>query len=399
MTPPNPELLDLYETYTGSATSIGANFSALSESLNAERPLIVVTHGDVAFYRGSGSAPLIEGFRLKTRGFKELAAVSHLGPAVATIARMKSLAPQGDWRRECERLIRACAQARGANSPELWSEGIAVGAFAGREGAIARMVDYTCRQTETFLSRSLRDDHYLTASAVRRDYLSGPAAHLPVPVNRVMVATFFLSGLDLAHRLIGWFDAQVVAWEDAMVVVAGQQGRPTAGVTIESNSVAKVIRTISRGRLPYRNLLIAPHAPVFPLYDGADRSEAAALETTYRRLWSTIIATSDLGEDMFDGYPAFEPHAPRDIAPSRSRGVSEMPPITAPDDWAAMTTRLRVVLEDPRQLLSGAVTDYASQQLIDHDNDPSRVTVPGLDGEPYPEHEPSDPRNVATSAT
>jgi hypothetical protein len=43
-----------------------------------------------------------------------------------------------------------------------------------------------------------------------------------------------------------------------------------------------------------------------------------------------------------------------------------------------------VVMEDPTQLLSGAVTDYASRQLIEHDNDPTAVTVPGLDREPYP---------------
>ena len=66
-----------------------------------------------------------------------------------------------------------------------------------------------------------------------------------------------------------------------------------------------------------------------------------------------------------------------------------MPTIAGPDDWAAMVTRLRVVLEDPRQLLSGAVTDYASQQLVDHDNRPQDVVVPGLDHEPYPALEPA----------
>jgi hypothetical protein len=60
-----------------------------------------------------------------------------------------------------------------------------------------------------------------------------------------------------------------------------------------------------------------------------------------------------------------------------------MPAIAGPDDWFAMTSRLRVVLEDPRQLLSGAVTDYAAQQLVEHGNDPTKLTVPGLDGEPY----------------
>ena len=267
---PSPELIGLYETYTASADSIGARLAALAEAANAERPLIVVTHGDIALYAGGGAPPVIEGFRLQTRGFKELAAISHLGPAVATVARMKALAPDGSWRVEAARLIEASRAAREANSRELWADRIALTAFSGREDSIARMVDYTCRRTEEFLWQALRDEKYLDAAAVRRDYLAGPAAHLPVPVNRVMVATFFLSGLDLAHRLIRWFDAQDLAWESAMVLVAGQQGRPTAGVTVESNSVAKVIRTVSRGRLPRRNLLIAPHAPVFPLHNGMD---------------------------------------------------------------------------------------------------------------------------------
>jgi hypothetical protein len=41
-------------------------------------------------------------------------------------------------------------------------------------------------------------------------------------------------------------------------------------------------------------------------------------------------------------------------------------------------------MEDPRQLLSGAVTDYASRQLVENGNEPLAITVPGLDGEPYP---------------
>ena len=64
--------------------------------------------------------------------------------------------------------------------------------------------------------------------------------------------------------------------------------------------------------------------------------------------------------------------------------VHGKPAVTGPGDWFALVTRLRVVMEDPRQLLSGAVTDYASSELVRHDNDPSAVTVPGLDGEPYP---------------
>ena len=60
-----------------------------------------------------------------------------------------------------------------------------------------------------------------------------------------------------------------------------------------------------------------------------------------------------------------------------------MPRFPGSVDWLAMTTRLRLVMEDPRQLLSGCVTDYAVQQLVQHGNDCSKVIVPGLDGEDY----------------
>ena len=53
-----------------------------------------------------------------------------------------------------------------------------------------------------------------------------------------------------------------------------------------------------------------------------------------------------------------------------------------------MITRLRVVLEDPRQLLSGAVTDYASRLLIDTNNDPASG-----DGS-RPRHESRTPKST-----
>ena len=135
----------------------------------------------------------------------------------------------------------------------------------------------------------------------------GPPTHLPVPFNRVMVGTFFLAGMDIAHRIITWFDDLEMPWERTMVIIAGRQGRPTAGVTTDTNSVAGVIEAASRGRLPARHLLIAPHAPVFPMFDGSNLDPVAALEQEYRRLWSGVIATSELGGQMFDGFPHFAP--------------------------------------------------------------------------------------------
>lgn len=379
------ELVQLFAAYTAGPGSIGAHLAETVVRATARDPLLVATGTDLALFPGDGSAPAIEPYRLSTRGFKELAAVSHLGPALATLARMREADPAGCWRGDAGRLLEACKAARAANSEELWRERIAVRAFTGREGAIAAMVDYSCRLTERRLEQALDAPSSLTMASLRLGYLDGPAADLPVPFNRVMIATFFLTGLDIAHRFITWFDELDIAWERAMVIIAGRAGRPTAGVTEESNSVAGIMRAASRGRMAAGRLFIAPHAPVFPAFDGTGLPEAASLEAGYRQLWASLRATSDLGSQMFEGYPRFEARpAGRPRVHPGSASVPEKPAVAGPDDWFALTTRLRVVMEDPRQLLSGAVTDYASSRLIANASDPSAVVVPGLDGEPYP---------------
>ncbi len=381
----SPELVDLYTTYTASSTSIGTDFARLAAKASADDPLIVATATDLALYPGGGAPPTVEAFRVSARGFKELAGISHLGPALATLLLMKELDREGDWRPGAERLLAATQTARLANSEELWRDTIAVATYSGRERAIAAMAGYACEITERYLQSALKDPAYLSPETLRGDYLEGPHVGLPVPFNRVMIATFFLTGMDIAHRLISWFDDQDLQWERAMVIIAGKQGRPTAGVTWEVNSIAGIVLAASRGRLPLRQLLIAPHAPVFPPFDGTTVDAVEALEQEYRALWSGLLATTELGEPMFSGYPGFAPRPREDIqAVPGATTVTDMPLITSARDWFALTTRLRVVLEDPRQLLSGAVTDFASKQLIEHDNDPSAVTVPGLDGEPYP---------------
>jgi hypothetical protein len=401
-----PELAALFTTYTAGPRSIGAHLARAAVSAAEHDPLLVVTGTDLVLYPGSGKPPLIEPYRFATRGFKELAAVSHLGPAVATLARLRELT--GDdaggkdddadgkaadgWLADAARLLDATTAARAANSPSTWRDQLAVRAFAGREDSIAAMIDYSCALTERFLQRALADPAYLTMANVRRDYLEGPPGDgdLPVPFNRVMIATFYLTGMDIAHRLIGWLEGVGVDWPRAMVVVAGQAGRPTAGVTQESHSIAGVVRAVSGGLLAPERVFIAPHAPVLPPHDpaGNDTTAASDLEPGYRRLWAGLRATSELAGGMFDGYPRFAvPATGQPVIGPGATSVGAKPAVQGPDDWFAFVTRLRVVMEDPTQLLSGAVTDYASAELVAHGNDPSAVIVPGLDREPYPRWE------------
>jgi acyl-CoA hydrolase len=151
---------------------------------------------DLALYPGSGAAPGVLGFRMSTSGFKELADVSHLGPARATLAALKEAEPDGVWQADARRLLAAVCRARGANSPRLWREVISVEVYAGRETAIAAMTDYAPAVTANYLERIIADPGHLSFTTLLAEYLNdGDRQDLRVSFNRIMIATFYLVGL------------------------------------------------------------------------------------------------------------------------------------------------------------------------------------------------------------
>lgn len=384
----SPELVSLYETYTAGPTSIGADLTRMTVKAGADDPLIVATGTDMAIFPGSGRPPKVQSFRLSTRGFKELAGIAHFGPALASIVNMHRLEPKSDiWRKDAERLAAATQVARNANSTSLWRDRIAVEAFRGREDAIAAMVDYACAITLRYLKVILTDDAKLTPGFLQREYLEakGDALGATVPFNAVMIASFFLVALDTANRVMAWFQEQSIDWDRAMILIAGQQGRPTAGVTWTTNSVCQIILGASNQKLPLERMYIAPHARSFTVKDPDDLDAVRAFEEPLRSIWLYTRAISNLAPTMFEGFPRYAPgsYEPPVIGKD-TRELSEMPRILGPDDMLTMTTRLRLVIEDPRQLLSGCVTDYAVEQLRLNGNNPATVVVPGLDRYVYP---------------
>jgi hypothetical protein len=224
----SPELVDLFTTYTAGPDSIGSHLARTAVEHGSTDPLIVATSADFALYQGDGRPPTVEGLRFSTRGFKELAGVSHLGPAVATLVQLREKYADFGWRAEAERLLREVERSRAANSVALWRETIAVEAYRGREQAIADMVDYSCAVTARYLRAALADESYLTSRTLREDYLEGggSGAQVPVPVHQMMIATFFLTGLDISHRILRWFTTQKIDWHRAMVVIAAGRAAP-----------------------------------------------------------------------------------------------------------------------------------------------------------------------------
>jgi hypothetical protein len=123
------------------------------------------------------------------------------------------------------------------------------------------------------------------------------------------------------------------------------------------------------------------------LTDLNDDDKRMALEQTYRQIWSGTRISVEVGREMFAGYPAFRPDLSRGAAAidEHTRWVSEQPAVTSADDRRAFITRMRLVMEDPAQLVSNAPAHYIIDQLCAHGNDPGAVIIPGFTNVPYPQ--------------
>ncbi len=374
---PNAVFAGLFRAFTSDGQSIGAHITQQMARLDAKDPLIVSTGSDIVLFPGEGAAPLIESFRKSTRGFIELTAISHLPLALAYLARMRELSSDDEtWRADAEKLLDHARRTRAENSVALWRDRISVDSFSGQEHKIANLVDYTCGASIERLERALADSALLGFEPLLRDFFDPkPGQGVPVPMNDVMFATFGLAFLDIVYRIGNWLDAQRIDWTRAMVLVSGQSGRPTAGVTWASNNMCHLLWRASGRLLPPERVFVAPHAPGFSIESMPDNAGMAELERTWRGLWLNTRSSIDVARRLFPEQP------PYSVEPTSAQ---DMPPITAVGDRAAANARLRRIMEDPTQLLSNAVADYIVDQLHENGNDPRRVPIPGFTNATYP---------------
>lgn len=381
---PHSSFRSLYDAYTG-PDSTGLHLTRHMVELTRQDPLLVVTGADFVLFPGAGKSPLVEGFRNSTRGFVELTAISHLGPAIAWIFRLRELG-YARWREDAERLIERTARVREFNTGSYWTNEVAVEAWAGYEPKIVDIVDYTCEVTCAFLSKCLADESRMTFENLRVGFLDPVrSSEVPVPINDVMVATFALTFLDIGHRIIRWLRSHDFDWKKIMVLVSGKAGRPTAGLTWATNSNCHLLWRASGGRLPVENLHIAAHGPSFSAADAQDSVRMTELEGQFRDVSLQLRANIDLARRMFEGYPAFlksieEPP----VVESTTRALHAMPRLRSPDDRQTAITRLRFVMEDPTQQLANSVAHFVIDQLCDHDNRPEAVVIPGFTNMTYP---------------
>jgi hypothetical protein len=382
---PDPEFRKLYSLFTPDEGSIGERLNGLRARLAADDPLLVATGTDVIVFPGRGRPALSESFRIGTRGFIELTSISHLGVAVPYLIRLRELGdPQ--WEPLARKLLAQIASVRSVNSELYWRDVAAVEAWRGLEGKIADLVDYSCEVTSHLLLQGLKEPARFTFDYLRKHFLDPVnEAAVPVPINDMMVGTFGLVFLDIGYRIMRWLRAQRFDWDRMMVIISGRAGRPTAGLTWQTNNMCHLLWRASREALSRERVYIAAHAPPLVLEALHSDAERAALEAQYRQIWFSSRVTVEVGRQMFAGYPAFQPSV--NTAPTldeNTRHLSEMPAIRSLQDRRALITRLRFVMEDPGQQLSNAVAHYILDQMTEDPIDPRAVFVPGFTEIAYP---------------
>jgi Domain of unknown function (DUF5624) len=381
---PHELFRSLYDAYTGT-DSTGQHLTKHMVRLTEREPLLVITGADFVIFPGSGRPPVVESFRHSTRGFVELTAVSHLAPCIAWVFRLRELG-YAEWRDEAKRMIDRADRVRSINDASYWEDVVAVEAYRGYESKIADMVDYTCRVSSLFMRKCLENERLMTFEHLRASLLDPiESADIPVPLNDVMVATFTLAFLDIAHRMIRWLHSQKPNWPQLMILLSGKSGRPSAGLTWQTNNNCHLLWQASEQRISPENVQITPHGPSLSLSDLHDSVRVAQIERQAREVFLHLRANIDLARAMFDGYPAFVKNIEEPpVVEATTKSLHAMPRLRSPDDRLTAITRLRFVMEDPAQLLSNSVAHFVIDQLCEQNNRPELVVIPGFSKVSYP---------------
>jgi len=381
---PHEDFRRLYDTYTG-PDSTGQHLTRHMVRLTEREPLLVITGADFVIFPGSGQSPIVESFRHSTRGFVELTAVSHLAPCIAWIFRLRELG-YVNWRDDANRLIDRADRVRTINNTSYWEKIVAVAAYRGYESKIADMVDYACRVSSRFMKTSLQDERLMTFEHLRESFLDPiNSAAVPIPLNDVMVATFTLAFLDIAHRMIRWLRSQNFNWPRLMILLSGKSGRPSSGLTWQTNNNCHLLWRASERRISPENVQITPHGPSLALSDLQDSLRVAEIERQVRDVFLHLRANIELARMMFEGYPAFVKNIEEPpVVEAATKSLNAMPRLRSPDDRLTAITRLRFVMEDSTQLLSNSVAHFVIDQLCEHNNRPEFVVIPGFSNVCYP---------------
>lgn len=378
------EFMDLFFDFTGSGEQgYPAGQPTLGQMLTqsviakepagaASGPLVLVMGSDIYVYEATSGARLSQHrFRAdRASGFYEMTAISHIGPALAYLAQIKS---NGDarWQARLASLRTHTAQVRALNAraTDNWLDRLDQPAWSARKAQIRNMVDYACARTLNYID-SLGNGDRFTAAGVNDDFFNGTSAEYPVPFVNVMIGTFMLEALRGAADVHDSLARLKLDWPHAMVLVSSRAGsNVSSGLTEGTNWLVLFLKAVSGFTLPDDRIKIVPYAEVRPSL-GQAQLAPADLSYYVQRVWGPLFYRKVVSDQVFARIPTIylpdRPPLPGDYFVTQAGAIDQF------------MIRMKHSLRDAREMLSNTVAFWMVPELAHKNWDPAAVDIPGL---------------------
>lgn len=389
--------MDLFFDFTGSnIPGFPANQKTISQILlNAEEqnnaiginnkgPLILILNSSIYVY--DEQRKLIYSKLMRTNpssGFYEMTGVSHIGPAMSYLAKIKETG-DSSWKPAMNQLLTHIKAAKALNTNVDWLKQAKIKPWKSHEGQIKAMFDYALSMSGNYIVSVLNGGDF-NLQAVQSNFLAGNKAY-PIPFNNVMVATFMLTALQSMDEIYNETKDKKIDWANSMVVIKFVAGaNVTAGVTKGTNWLVPFLQALSNNTLASSRIIIAPYIAV-----KSDAGQTVLSQDSYnyyKSKWMNVQNREIIAANVFTSletiYLPGRPALPGDYSYSKSGDILDF------------MVRLKHSFQDPREMLSNSVGFWMSGELASKKWDADKVRIPGLtDGFPkgisaYPTSNPS----------
>ena len=346
-----------------------------SEKTQADKPLfngplILILNSSIYIY--DQDKQLLYSKLLRTNrstGFFELTAISHVGPALSYLAKIKQ---NGDpsWKLAMATLLADIKRVKRLNAQQSnnWLDQVNIKPWQPHKKEIQAMIDYAMSMAGNYIV-SVQKTGNFDLNSVQEQFLNGNKEY-PIPYNSVMVGTFMLTALQSMMEVYEEVIHLNLDWPKAMVIVRNVAGNNvSAGLTSGTNWMLTFVSALSNGKIPTNRIIIAPYAKVMSEV-GQNPLPTEAYQYYVATVWGSIYNRTRIADEVFTDletiYLPNRPALPADYHYSTANDINDF------------MVRLKHSLQDSREMLSNTVGFWLPGELQSKGWDPSRIDIPGL---------------------
>lgn len=437
------EFKNLYHVYTGShekgADTIGnALTNKISSTASPPGPLIIVNNSHMMVYDNEGKLLASCDYRANdSNGFYEMTAVSHVGPALMSLALLREGGVEIN--KYLESLKKYLQEVRVLNKVPLnnektphWLDQLDLSAWEPWKSDIRNMIDYACQTADAYIEKVTASENPIELNFnTLQEHLFDSTSHTQnIGYNNVMVSTFILTALEgvyNTHEALQFMTA--TQWRGARVIIQSFPGEVmhfyldengkvnpklkenvgygsrqylygnlTSGLTPYTNFWVPLLKALSKKNatakngyhLPDNRIFIVPYATMLETPDGPP-SKMPTFEWEYyaKTVWNGLYYRGKVASEAMANY-----HFPEDCA-IQKRGYQSIDSDTIVDNglWPGdyglgsvndFMKRIKHSFSDVREMLSNSVGFWVGSAFAENGFQIKGLHIPGLSEVDYP---------------